>query len=329
VPLSIDAQAFVVNYFQGMLDGLPVELKESGLAEQAGMIVLRERHKGVAWKAADAIIDPLFKLLDPEAHGHIPVLKFKQYFLHRLHPELERHLNSPANAQRGTVRSSTHRRNGRAIDFNRVLQAARLKHQQRQASSRSSGRSSGGGGSRGGGCFISGTAVLTSARSHVSIDHLQLGDAVMAFDSEGLLQPATVRGCMRFLSDKHYVITLSNGSIIRVTGQHPVCVAPNAFCPADTLSVGDRVMLAAADCDSLVAAAVTQVEAVSGSTVVYNLSTTPHHTFFAADVAVHNKGGGGGGCFSGDALVTVLSSDGGQKRVGMRMLKPGDVIQGA
>ena len=134
---------------------------------------------------------------------------------------------------------------------------------------------------------------------------------------------------MRFLSDKHYVITLSSGSVIRVTGQHPVCVAPSAFCRADTLSVGDRVMLAAADCDSLVAAAVTQVEAVSGSTVVYNLSTTPHHTFFAADVAVHNKGGGGGGCFSGDAVVTLLSSDGGQKRVGMRMLKPGDVIQGA
>ena len=321
-----------------MLDGLPVELKESGLAEQAGMIVLRERHKGVAWKAADAIIEPLFKLLDPQAHGHIPVLKFKQYFLHRLHPELERHLSSPV-AHRGTSggggvgRSSGHRTRGRAIDFNRVLQAARLKHQQRQASSRgSSGRSSGGGsrgGGGGGGCFTSGTGVLTPSGSQVCIDHLQLGDAVMAFDSEGLLQPATVRGCMRFLSDKHYVITLSSGSVIRVTGQHPICVSSNTFCRADTLSVGDRVMLAAADCDSLVAAAVTQVEAVSGSTVVYNLSTTPHHTFFAADVAVHNKGGGGGGCFSGDALVIVLSSDGGQKRVGMRMLKPGDVIQGA
>jgi uncharacterized membrane protein YgcG len=331
VPRSVKHGVLLVTYCQGMLDGLPVELKESGLAEQAGMIVLRERHKGAAWKAADAIIEPLFKLLDPEAHGHIPVLKFKQYFLHRLHPELERHLSSPVAARL----SSNHRRKGRAIDFNRVLQAARLKYQQRRASSRSSGgRSSGGrsgGGGSGGGCFTSGTAVLTRIGSRVSIDLLQLGDAVMAFDSEGALQPATVRGCMSFLSDKQYLVSLSNGSVIRVTGQHPVCVAPNAFCRVDTLSVGQRVMVAAADCESLVAAVVTQVEAVSGSTVVYNLSTTPHNTFFAADVAVHNKGGGGGGggCFSGDALVTVMLSNGGRKRVGMRMLKPGDVIQGA
>jgi hypothetical protein len=63
--------------------------------------------------------------------------------------------------------------------------------------------------------------------------------------------------------------------------------------------------------------------------VVDNSSTTPHHTFFAADVAVHNKGGGGGGgCFSGVVLVTVLLKDGSKKCVCMRLLKPGDMIQG-
>jgi hypothetical protein len=36
----------------------------------AGMIVLRERHKGAARKAADAVIDPLFKLLSPLACRH-------------------------------------------------------------------------------------------------------------------------------------------------------------------------------------------------------------------------------------------------------------------
>jgi hypothetical protein len=149
----------------------------------------------------------------------------------------------------------------------------------------------------------------------------------MAFDSEGLLQTATVRGCMRFLSDKHLALTLSNGSVMHVTAQHPVCVAPDTFCRADALCVGHRVMVAASDCERLVGATVTRVEDVADGTVVYNLSTTPHHTFFAADVAVHNKGGGGG-CFSGDVPVIVLSDNGGQKRVGMRMLKPGDVIQG-
>ena len=115
---------------------------------------------------------------------------------------------------------------------------------------------------------------------------------------------------------------------MHVTGQQPICVAaPNAFCRADALSVGHRVMVA--DCESLVDAAVTHVEHVVDRTVVYNSSTTPHHTFFAADVAVHNKGGGGGGgCFSGDMLVTVLLKDGSKKCVCMRLLKPGDVMQG-
>ena len=326
---------FVSVYcFQGILDGLPVELKESGLAEQAGLIMLRERHKGAVWKAADAIIDPLYKLLDPEACGHIPVEKFKQYFLHRLHPELERYQNSPVAARRGSAfvrlftsttghstSGASHDRTTRTEktwDFNRVVQGARQTYQARQAARSRRGS---------GGCFTSGTAVLTPTGLRVSIDRLQLGDAVMAFDCEGILQPATVRGCMSFLSDKHLVLTLSNSSVMHVTDQHPICVSSNTFCRADALSVGHRVMVA--DCESLalVDAVLTHVEHVTDRTIVYNLSTTPHHTFFAADVAVHNKGGGGG-CFSGDVLVTVLSKDGGKKHVGMRMLKPGDVIQG-
>ena len=300
------------------MDGLPVELKESGLAEQAGMIVLRERHKGAAWKAADAIVDPLFKLLDPEARGHIPVTKFKEYFLHRLHPELERRQHSPATSRRHGSSGVTHTRSkGTGTwDFNRVVQAARLKRQQAMHRARSSSSRSGSGG-----CFTSGTAVLTPTGSRVGIDQLQLGDAVMAFDSEGLLQTATVRGCMRFLSDKHLALTLSNGSVMHVTAQHPVCVAPDTFCRADALCVGHRVMVAASDCERLVGATVTRVEDVADGTVVYNLSTTPHHTFFAADVAVHNKGGGGGCFTSGTAVLTPTGS-----RVGIDQLQLGDAV---
>ena len=305
---------------QGMLDGLPVDLKESGLAERAGMIVLRERHSGNTWKAADAIIDPLFKLLDPEGKSYILKPQFKDFFLHRLHPELERHSQSHVVTSRtphATHSSSQHGRSGQTWDFNRVLQGARLKYQARQASRRG-----------GGGCFVAGTEVLTPSGLQASINQLQLGDSVMAFDSEGTLQPATVRGCMSFLSDNHYVVTLSNGSVMHVTGQHPICIAPNTFCRADKLSVGHRVMVKAANGNLLQYADVTSVQAVADSTVVYNLSTVPHHTFFAADVAVHNKGGGGGGCFAGDVLVTVIESNAVRRSACMRQLKPGDVIEG-
>ena len=304
---------------QGMLDGLPVDLKESGLAERAGMIVLRERHSGNTWKAADAIIDPLFKLLDPEGKSYILKPQFKDFFLHRLHPELERHSQSHVVMSRtphATHSSSQHGRSGQTWDFNRVLQGARLKYQARQASRRG-----------GGGCFVAGTEVLTPSGLQASINQLQLGDSVMAFDSEGTLQPATVRGCMSFLSDNHYVVTLSNGSVMHVTGQHPICIAANTFCRADKLSVGHRVMVKAAHGNLLQYADVTSVQAVADNTVVYNLSTVPHHTFFAADVAVHNKGGGGG-CFAGDVLVTVIESNSVRRSACMRQIKPGDVIEG-
>jgi hypothetical protein len=298
------------------LDGLPVDLKESGLARDSGMIVLRQRHKGLTWKAADAIVDPLFKLLDPDAKGYISSSKFKEFFLHRLHPDLQRNAHaahssgSALRVHHGTGTSNQHS----TWDFNRVVQGARQKYQQRQAARRSSG------------CFVAGTQVLTPSGSQVSIERLRLGDAVMAFDCEGMLQPASVRGCMSFLSEKHYIVTLSNGGIMRVTGQHPICVAPDTFCRADALLVGHRVMVRTSEFDSLVDAVVTHFEAVSDSTVVYNLSTTPHHTFFASDAAVHNKGGG---CFSGIVPVMVILKNSDRRRVCMSQLRPGDVIEGA
>jgi hypothetical protein len=299
-----------------------VDLKETGLAEQSGMIVLRERHKGLTWKAADSITDSLFKLLDPGACGRILMPQFKDYFLHRLHPDLERHSTSPVRHSRSSSRvGSSSGRKGPALNFNNILQGARLKYQQREAARRSRGG--------GGGCFVAGTEVLTPLGVQVAIDLLRLGDEVLAFDSAGAVQPATVRGCMSFLSDQQFVVALSNGRVMQITGQHPVCVGPNIFCRADSLVAGQRVMVRGSRDDSLSEAFVSHVDAVSCSTVVYNLSTTPFHTFFAADVAVHNKGGGGG-CFSRHVPVTlVLRNSGGHQRVCISQLSPGDVIEGA
>jgi hypothetical protein len=241
-----------------MLDGLPVDLKELGLAEEAGMIVLRDRHRhlGNAWKAADAIVDNLFKLMDPDGKGYIPKQQFKDYFVHRLHPELERHSQSHVFTSRSTHETLTH---GQTWDFNRVVQGARAKFEMREASHRRGG---------GGGCFIAGSEVLTAGGAQVSIDQLQLGDKVMAFDSDGTLQPATVRGCMSFLSDNHYAIKLNNGNVIRVTGQHPICIGLNSFCQADSLCVGHRVMVRVFNETSLQSAIVTSIKAVADSTVV-------------------------------------------------------------
>ena len=177
--------------------------------------------------------------------------------------------------------------------------------------------------------------MLTPSGALTSIDRLCLGDDVMAFDADGALHCATVRGRMSFLSEKHYEISLSNGSMVRVTASHPVAVAPGIFSRADTLAEGHSVMIHSCDDVMLGSATVEHVKCVADNAVVYNLSTAPHHTFFAAGLAVHNKGGGGGGggCFSGDVAVTVIKRNSlgfvDQKRVPMRQLQAGDEIKGA
>lgn len=313
-----------VTQSQGLLDGLPRELKETGLAEERGMIVLRERHKGNTWKAAEAIIVRMFKLLDPDNKGYIMRSEFKEFFLSRLHPDLNWAGGDGSHSAAASAQVS-----GRypVLDFNRVLQGARLRRQRKDMAymNRRGGTS---------GCFLSGTCVMRPNGSVSSIEQLRLGDAVMAFDCEGNLKPASVRGIMTFISDKHYRVTLLNGSVVHVTGSHPIAVAPRSFIRADSLTEGDAVMVKSCSGSGLESAAVARVDTVGGKEIVYNLSTEPHNTFFACDMAVHNKGGGGGGgCFSGNVPVIVIKRNklgfAERRRVCMRDVKAGDVIKGA
>jgi hypothetical protein len=308
-----------VTRSQGLLDGLPRELKETGLAEDRGMVVLRERHKGNTWKAAEAIIVHMFKLLDRDNKGYIMRSEFKEFFLGRLHPNLNFDGQSTSASAQASSRSPV-------LDFNRVLQGARLRRQRREMAYKNRGGGSG--------CFVSGTGVMKTNGCFSSIDLLQLGDSVMAFDSEGTLKPASVRGIMNFISDKHYMVTLLNGSVIRATASHPVAVAPRSFVRVDALAEGDVVMVKSRSGSGLESTAVARVEIVAGKEIVYNLSTAPYNTFFASDVAVHNKGGGGGGgCFSGNVPVIVIKRNklgfAECRRVCMRDVKAGDVIKGA
>ena len=117
----------MIQCTQGMLDGLPVDLKKAGLTVDAGMIVLRERHKGNTWKAADTIVHSLFKAMDTENKGYILRSDLKEFFMHRLHPDLaSHHTNS-------TTSHSAHTSTRRTTwDFNAVLQRARLKREERE-----------------------------------------------------------------------------------------------------------------------------------------------------------------------------------------------------
>jgi hypothetical protein len=312
---------------QGMLDGLPINLKEAGLAEDAGMIVLRERHKGNTWKAADTIVNLLFKAIDTENKGYILKCDFKEFFMHRLHPDLERHVSHHTNS---TASHRTHTSTRRTTwDFNAVLQRARLKRAERLERERSRR------GGSSGGCFVAETRVMMAGGRDTSIDRIECGDEVVVFDSKGMLKTAKVQQTRNYWpSDQDLLeITLSSGRTVRCTKSHPFAVSPDTFVPAAQLAEGHRVMTHPRDGGRLECATVVQVRSVDGQRV-YNLNTVPHNTFFANDIAVHNKGGGGGGgCFSGDVTVTVMKKNSlgfvDYRRVSMRQLKAGDEIKGS
>jgi hypothetical protein len=309
-----------------MLDGLPVDLKETGLAEEAGMIVLRERHKGNTWKAADTIVNSLFKAMDTENRGYIMRSDFKAFFMHRLHPDLER---LASHHTRSTTAHRSHRSTRRATwDFNRVLQEARLKRQQRLERERLRRNS------RSGGCFVAGTRVMIAGGRDASIDDLECGDKVVVFDSKGMLRTASVQQTMNHWPSHQQLleITLSNGNTVRCSKSHPFAVAPDTFVLAEQLAEGHSVMIHPCGGGSLGRATVARVQLIDGQRV-YNLNTVPHNTFFANGIAVHNKGGGGGGgCFSGDVAVTIIKKNSlgfvDYQRVCMRQLKAGDEIKG-
>lgn len=168
---------------------------------------------------------------------------------------------------------------------------------------------------KGGGCFLAGTGVLREDGSSSVIESLRPGDALRSFTSDGGLTTARVRRIERRTVVGHLILTIG-GAALRVTEEHPFCVAPGRFRPAGELCAGDTVL--ALEDGAFVTHRVDGIEANAERATVYDLSVDAPNTFFAEGVAVHNKGGG---CF---AVGTPVSTTSGV--VAIETLRPGDGV---
>lgn len=139
---------------------------------------------------------------------------------------------------------------------------------------------------KGGGCFAPGTLVATPAGPR-PIESLQLGDRVLAPQSDGRLVPAQVTGT--YLNFTPLLVLHTDAGDLRTTEEHPLLAASGEFLPASALGIGTR--LARADGNP---AAIRSVTRHAESGPVYTLQVDGPHTFVADGFVVHNKGGGGG-----------------------------------
>lgn len=130
-------------------------------------------------------------------------------------------------------------------------------------------------------CIVRGTSIATPTGPRM-VEELRVGDAILARLADGSTVPARVTGAVSAFAREHLVLTMDDGTKLRVTSAHPIAT-PHGFTPAGKLAEGDFV---ARENDAVTIASVRRV---AGKVNVYDLSVEPGNTFFASGVLVHNK----------------------------------------
>ncbi len=186
----------------------------------------------------------------------------------------------------------------------------------------SSGVGGGGGGAPGGfsTCFEAGSPVATPGGS-VPIERLEVGDWVLAFDERmGVVLPRRVQATFVHQVAKSGRLSLSDGRVLKVTGEHPIYDAKlGEYVRADSLN-GDETLLTLTETrtprqqshqSTLVDTAAPSVGLAhtagqgfvsrsDGTQVtVFNISVDALENYFVEGVLVHNKSGSGNNtCFA-------------------------------
>jgi predicted lipid-binding transport protein (Tim44 family) len=146
-------------------------------------------------------------------------------------------------------------------------------------------------GGGGGGCFLAGTPIHYADGTSKPIQEAKIGDRILAFTADGQVIDSLIRQVTAREVDEYFVLQTPIGQL-RVTGEHPFLARPGDFREVKALRVGDS--LYALNGSTLRPVPILAIHQVSSRVVVYNLTTDEPRTYFAGEIAVHNKGGGGG-----------------------------------
>jgi predicted lipid-binding transport protein (Tim44 family) len=143
------------------------------------------------------------------------------------------------------------------------------------------------------GCFLPDSPILRPDGTESPIRTLKPGEALLAFKPGGRMVQARVREIIRLGVDEYFLLK-TDQTTLRVTAEHPFYVGHGMFKTVEALKKGDQVF--AWDGKWLAEQRIVSLQKVHEQVEVFNLQTDHPNTFFAGQLAVHNKGGGGG-CF--------------------------------
>jgi predicted lipid-binding transport protein (Tim44 family)/3-dehydroquinate synthase class II len=152
------------------------------------------------------------------------------------------------------------------------------------------------------GCFLPDSQILKSDGRESPIHAIRQGDEVLAFTPEGRMVRTKVREVILHEADE-YILLKTDRATLRVTKEHPFYVGRGTFKTVEALKEGDPVF--AWDGQWLTEQQIISLERVRAQVQVFNLQTDHPNTFFAGQIAVHNKGG----CFpAGTRIATPKGS---------------------
>ena len=150
----------------------------------------------------------------------------------------------------------------------------------------------------GGGCFVAGTQVTLSNGTTMNIEDVTVGTEVLTFnESSNVIESGVVNALIRPIATDIIYMTLSNGTELRSTQDHPYMTTEGwaSYNPAATLAYhGMEVLQLTSDSVlyDLDHAEVNITQIFAYSTIeheVYNLEIGTNHTYYANGILVHNK----------------------------------------
>ena len=151
------------------------------------------------------------------------------------------------------------------------------------------------------GCFLPDSRILRPDGTESPISALRPGDELLAFKPGGRMVQARVREVLRLEVDEYFLLK-TDRTTLRVTAEHPFYVGQGTFKTVEALKEGDTVF--AWDGQWLAEQRIVSLQKVHERVEVFNLQTDHPNTFFAGQLAVHNKGGGGG-CFPAGTKIAT------------------------
>lgn len=131
-------------------------------------------------------------------------------------------------------------------------------------------------------CVVEGTMIATPA-GEVPVEAVRVGDTVLSVNRDGRLSAGEVTGVRSAIRSTHLTITFADGQVLHVTNEHPIRLPDGRFVTAGSLGAGQPVSSVSGTTDVL------SIGRVTRPARVYDLSVSPHETFIADGIVVHNK----------------------------------------